>query len=179
MPLLLFPHLVLLVLILQILNHRVLLCLKLQLILEHELAISLLLHGPKVFLLTLSFSLIADLPDLIGLSGLDVLDLVRAQTLEVVGKEAVLSETTGGGLSCLSHEMRIGGVGDLLCILLLLGPSLCVLLVPLGLSLEFEKELTMRLFSSCICLSMLALLLLFSSSSIPRILFRASVCAAY
>ena len=68
MPLLLFPHLVLLVLILQILNHRVLLCLKLQLVLEHELAIRLLLHGPKVFLLTLSFFLIADLPDLIGLS---------------------------------------------------------------------------------------------------------------
>ena len=91
MPLLLLSHLILLVLILQILNHCILLCLKLQLVLEHELAISLLLHGPKVFLLTLGFSLIADLPDLIGLSGLDVIDLVRAQTLKVVGQEAVLS----------------------------------------------------------------------------------------
>ena len=135
MPLLLLFDLIDLMLVLKILDHGLLLLLELELVLEHELSVGLLLHGPEVFLLSFHFLRMSGVSHLLGLLRFYVVDLIRTQTFEMVGQESVLAQPVCGRLSCLSHKVRSGGVCYFLSVLPLLRSSLRCLLVPLGLGL--------------------------------------------
>jgi hypothetical protein len=87
--------------------------------------------------------------DLLLSGAIDIVDLVRPESLEVVGHVPVRSESTSAGLSIFSHDVAGEGVGDLELILLLLVLSPLLLLPPLLLGhlfVELSQLLQLLLF---------------------------------
>ena len=135
MPLLLLADLVGLVLVLKVPDHGLLPFLELQLVLEHELAVGLLLHGPEVLLLLFHFLRVPGFSHLLGLLRFYLVDLLLSESFKVVRQEPVLSQPVFGRFSCLSHEVRSGGVSDFLGVLVLLPSSKRCFFILLGLGL--------------------------------------------
>ena len=135
MPLLLLADLVGLVLVLEVPDHGFLPFLELQLVLEHELAVGLLLHGPEVLLLLFHFLRVPGFSHLLGLLCFYLVNLLLSESFKVVRKEPVLSQPVFGCLSGFCHEVRSGGVGDFLGVLVLLPSSKGCFFIFLGLSL--------------------------------------------
>jgi hypothetical protein len=123
------------VLVLKILDHLSLILVERDLVLEHELPIGLLLHGPQPLLLLLGGLLVSAVAHLLLALRLDLLDLVRPQSLEVVGHVAVPAVVRGRRSARLLHEVGRVRVVHLLLVLRLLRVVEVRLLVPLGLGL--------------------------------------------
>jgi hypothetical protein len=121
--------------------HLPLLVSELQLILEHQLSVGFLLHGPLHVFILLSLLLSPGVPHLLSPLVQDVLLLVRSESLEVVGHVSVVGQLTHGSGGVLSHDVALIGVRDLevvhsllgvlprgLLVALLLGQTLVLLL---------------------------------------------------
>ena len=136
-------NLVLLVLVPMLHIHLSLLLSQLQLILEHQLSICLLLHRPHSLLLLLSSLLILCVSDLLGFLFFNRLDLVRSETLKVIGDISVTSQLTNGSISILSHDITFNSVFNLELVLgfLLSLPGSFLVFLFLGKSLVFFLHL--------------------------------------
>jgi hypothetical protein len=124
-------HLVLLMLSLVHGHHLSLLLREFNLVLEHQLPVCLLLHGPLSLLLVLHGLQLLLLNELLLPLILNLSPLLRCQTLEVVGDKPVLRGSTQSGSRVFSHEVAAVDVCDLKLVLTLLLRSPLLLSLPL------------------------------------------------
>lgn len=117
--------------------HLLVLVAHIYLVAEHLLSVGSLLGSPSTLLVVVVCSRLLIVAHLLGTSGVDVVDLVGAQTLEMVGHVTVSSEFALGCHGILSHDVAMVGLRDLSLVHALLVVFPAVLGVTLGLSKSF------------------------------------------
>lgn len=120
-------------------HHLSLLLSQLQLILQHQLGVSLLLQCPHLLFLSLLLVKALFLQDLLLPLVLNLSLLLGSEALEVVWHVSVLTELALSSAGILSHEIAVVGVVnfELILILLLLSPLVLPVALLLGETLVF------------------------------------------